>query len=121
MTLALAVTASAGFAGGYLFHLNFGQELPAARQALIQRDASQRVLDAYAEILQAQSIHTTLASTRSIEEMQGLKGRSRQAVLTAIERFSRIAGEAEDRRERLLAQAFLPEAAKIKAALDAEP
>jgi len=121
IALAVSVAASIGFAGGYVFHLKFGQELPAARQALIEREASQRVLNAFEEVLRANATHKAISSVKSFDETKALQGRSKQAVLSTIERFSRIAGEAEDRRERLLAQEFLPQVTRIREALDAEP
>ncbi len=120
-TLAIAIAALVGFVGGYLFHFKFGQELPAARQALIEQEVSRRVLDAYLEIVQAHATHKTLTSVKSIEEMTVLQGRSKLAVLATIDRFSQVASEAEDRRERLFAQVMLPSALKLRDEINAEP
>lgn len=114
LTLTISAAASLGFAGGYLFHSGFGMELPAARQAVVEREVSQRVLDAFAEVLQAEATHKTLSSPKSMEELSGLQAWSKKTVLATIERFERIAEGADDRREKFLAQQFLPSAQKIR-------
>jgi len=117
----IALAASLGFVGGYLFHVKFGMELPAARQALLEASVGQRVLDAYKQVLEAHANQKTLSSVKSIEDLKVLQARSKQATLATIEDFTRHANEAEDRREKLMAQLFLPQALKIRDEVNATP
>lgn len=121
LTLTIATAASLGFVAGYLFHSSFGMELSAARQALAEKEASQRVLDAYGAIIQTDATYKTLSSIKSIDEMNTLQARSKQAVLETLDRFNRIAEEADDRREKFLAQQLLPSTQKIRDAINTEP
>lgn len=119
LTLTISAAASLGFVGGYLFHSGFGMELPAARQALVEQEVSQRVLDAYRQIIEAEANYKTLSSVKSMDQMNALQARSKVTVLETIDRFNRVAEGADDRREKFLAQQFLPSAQRIRDAINA--
>lgn len=121
LTITIAVATAFGFVGGYLFHLGFGTELPAARQALVEMRSSERVLDAYRAILEAEAMHKALTTEKSMEEMRQIRARSKTVVLESVDRFIQISSGAQDRREKLLAEAFLPGAMKIREAVTAAP
>ena len=119
LTLAISVAAAVGFIAGYTFHLTRGAELPAARQALVESQASQRVLDAYKEVLIAKGMYEALAPVNSIEQLQSLKSRSKAGAIETTDRFAAIAKESADPRERFLAQQFMPSIKEARASLDA--
>ena len=118
LTLTISVAVSVGFIAGYTFHLTRGAELPAARQALIENQVSQRVLDAYKEVLIAKGMYEALAPVNSIEQLQTLKLRSKAGTVETIDRFVAITKEASDPRERFLAQQFMPYIDEARASLD---
>lgn len=62
-----------------------------------------------------------LAALNSIEQVQLLESRSRTGILATIDRFSEIAKEATDPRERYIAQQFLPLANQNRASIEASP
>ncbi|RYY84241.1 MAG: hypothetical protein EOO15_19730 [Chitinophagaceae bacterium] len=119
ITLALALATTIGFVSGYFFHFKYGVELPAARQALAESHAQERVLEAYKDVLQTKSAHETLASIRSIEQLQELQSRFRNGAIAAVDRFAEIAQQATDPNERVLAQHLLPSANEIRAHISA--
>jgi hypothetical protein len=121
LTVALAVATTLGFIGGYVVHSRLGTELPAARQALIESQTGQRVLDAYKEIIQAKAMYDVLATVNSVEQVQLLKSRSKAGVLATIDHFVEIAKDATDPRERLLAQQFLPLANETRVRIETSP
>ena len=115
ITLALALATTIGFVSGYIFHFKFGTELPAARQALAESHAQERVMEAYKDVLQTKSAYETLASIDSIEELQELQSRFKTGAIAAADRFTEIAQHTTNPKERVLAQHLLPSVDELQA------
>lgn len=114
MTLALALATTIGFVSGYIFHFRYGTELSAARQALAENHAQERVLEAYKDVLQTKSAYENLASIESIEQLQELQSRFKTGAIAAVDRFTEIAQQTTNPKERVLAQHLLPSVNELR-------
>ena len=109
------------FVAGYAFHAAAGTELSAARQAVLEAQGTQRVLQSFEPVLHNSGVHAELSAVQSLEDLKRLTAKYREATLRGIEHFERSAGQLDLPKERALAEPFLQEARKLKGAVRAVP
>jgi hypothetical protein len=119
--VALAIAAALGFVAGYAFHATAGTELSAARQAVLEAQGAQRVLQSFELVLHNSGVHAELSAVQSPEDLKRLTAKYREATLRSIEHFEQGAGQLDLPKDRALATPFLQEARKLKSAIPATP
>lgn len=121
VAVAIATASAIGFAAGHVFHALVGTELPAARQAVLEAQSTQRVLQAFEPVLHNSIIHKELSAVRSMEDAGRLTAKYKDATLRSIQFFELSASQLELPKERALAVPFLEEALKIRGEVNSVP
>lgn len=117
----MAVACSVCFASGYVFHLTFGFERNAARQAVFEAQAVQRVFAAYSLVIGNHTVFVDLSRVRTLDGLAALRKKYREATVSAAEAYERQASTLEFPEEKRFAKVFVEEAARIKAEVTAPP
>jgi hypothetical protein len=117
----MAVACSVCFAAGYVFHQMFGFERDAARQAVFEARAIQRVIAAYSPVINNHAVFAELSSVSTLDGLAALRRKYREATVSAVEFYERQAATLEFPEEKRFAKAFVEEAARIKAVVTAAP
>lgn len=119
--LSIAVAATVGFSGGYLFHAGSKPDEAAARKAVFEAQRLQRVVQAYEPVSSNLRIYRELASIQSIEDVRRLQAKYRETAIIGIVSFERSSKALELPLDRWLAEPFLQEATKVRVELNATP
>jgi hypothetical protein len=117
--LAFAIACCTSFAAGYSFHLEFGFERTAARQAVVEAQAFQRVAAAYSIVILNHGEFLELSKVTTLEELNTHRQKRKQSTVRAAEFFIRRAAALELQEEKRFAEPFAQEAARIKASVEA--
>jgi hypothetical protein len=118
IALALTLSASVGFACGYIFYSSYGDARTTAQQAIFEAQATQRVLQSYEPILITSKFHQELVAVNTMEDLEALRQKYTDATLRNIDFFERQAGKLELPKERALAIPFLESAATIRGQIE---
>jgi len=121
VVVALGLAAAIGFVGGYVFHATAGAEISAARQAVLESQATQRVLQSFEPVLINSQMHKELSAVQSLEDAKRLTAKYREATLRSIEYFEHSVGKLELPKDRALAAPFLQEVQQIRSSVRAAP
>jgi hypothetical protein len=114
VVLALALSTSIGFACGYVFYSAFGEARTAAAQAVFGAQEAQRVFQTYETILITAKFHRELTDIKTIQDVEALRLKYREATLKNIDFFEKQAGQLALPMERTLVSQLLESAEKTR-------